>query len=249
MSLTTASLQKLKRWNTPSISNALEQISRADPLSLVNLDETHDFMPEMGAMVGWAMTVVISGRDPNAKRDHPDNFTRYREYLASRPGPKIVVVQDIDRPGCYGSIWGEVGANHARALGCIGTITDGAIRDLDEMKAAGFKALARRLAVSHAHCWPLQWGLEVEVFGAKVKPGQLIHADKHGFIIIPRDGQKNLLEAARFMDDNECDTVIPAASASAGVATPRILADMKKAGAQFAANTRRKYKRGGGEWK
>lgn len=249
MPLTPAALHKLKRWNTPSIANALEQISHVDPLSIVNLDETHDFMTEMGPMVGWAMTVVISGSDPNAKRNHPDNFTRYREYLASRPGPKIVVVQDIDRPRCSGSLWGEVGANHARALGCVGTITDGAIRDVDEMKAAGFKALARRLAVSHAHCWPLSWGHEVEVFGTKVKPGQLLHADKHGFIIIPSDGQKHLLEAARFMDDNECDTVIPAASASAGLPTARILADMKAAGAKFSANTRRKYKRGGGEWK
>ena len=247
--LTPAELQKLKRWNTPTIANALEQISRADPLSLVNLDETRDFMPEMGPMVGYAMTVVISGRDPRPKKEQPDNFLRYREYLASLPGPKIVVVQDIDQPNCYGSIWGEVGANNARALGCVGTITDGAVRDLDEMKSAGFKAIARRLSVSHAHCWPLSWGGEVKVFGTTVKPGQLIHADKHGFIIVPRDGQKRLLEAARFMDDNECDTVIPAGSDSAGRTNKEILANMKVAGARFGGSTRRKFGTSGGEWK
>lgn len=249
MALTPAQLHKLRRWNTPSIANALEQISRADPLKIVNLDETRDFMPEMGPMVGYAMTVVISGGDLRPKREQPENFTRYREYLASRPGPKIVVVQDADNPRCYGSIWGEVGANHARALGCVGTITDGAVRDLDEMKGAGFKAIARRLAVSHAHCWPLRWGGEVEVFGTRVGPGQLIHADKHGFIIIPPDGQKRLLEAARFMDDNECDTVIPAGSDSAGHTTKEILAAMKAAGIRFGTNTRRKYPAGNGEWK
>jgi len=249
MALTPAQIHKLRRWNTPSIANALEQISRADPLKLVNLEETRDFMPEMGPMMGYAMTVVISGGDPRPKRDQPDNFTRYREYLASVSGPKIVVVQDADKPHCFGSIWGEVGANHARALGCVGTITDGAVRDLDEMKAAGFKAIARRLAVSHAHCWPLHWGGEVEVFGTKVKPGQLIHADKHGFIIIPSDGQKHLLEAARFMDDNECDTVIPAGSDSAGRTSKEILTGMKKAAASFGANAHRKYRSGGGEWK
>jgi len=247
--LPSSALQKLKRWNTPTIANALEQVSRADPLSLFNLEETHDFMPEMGPMIGYAMTVVISGRDPRPKREQPDNFTRYREYLASQPGPKIVVVQDADRPHCYGAIWGEVGANHARALGCVGTITDGAVRDLDEMRSAGFKALARRLAVSHAHCWPLRWDVEVEVFGTRVKPGQLIHADKHGFIIVPRDGQKRLLEAARFMDDNECDTVIPAGSDSAGRTTAEILAAMKTAGGKFGASTRKKFGRPGGEWK
>jgi len=249
MPLTPAQLLKLKRWNTPTIANAIEQISRADPLSLVNRDETRDFMPEMGPMAGYAMTVVISGGDPRPKREQPDNFTRYREYLASLPGPKIVVVQDADCPRCHGSIWGEVGANHARALGCVGTITDGAVRDLDEMKSAGFKAIARRLAVSHAHCWPLRWGCPVEVFGTVIKPGQLLHADKHGFIIVPRDAEKRLLHAARFMDDNECDTVIPAGSDSAGRPTAEILARMQKAGAEFSSRTRREFGRGAGEWK
>jgi 4-hydroxy-4-methyl-2-oxoglutarate aldolase len=247
-SLSPAQLQKLRRWNTPSVANALEQISGADPLTLFNLEETRDFMPELGPMVGVAMTVVISGGDPRPKREQPENFNLYREYLASRRGPKIVVVQDADRPVCYGSIWGEVGATQMRALGCVGTITDGAIRDLDEMKAAGFKALARRLAVSHAHCWPLRWGVEVEVFGTKIRPGQLIHADKHGFIIIPPDGQKRLLEAVRFMDDNECDTVIASAVDPSGRTTGDLLADMKAAGARFGKAARRQYKRGG-EWK
>ncbi|MEO7598832.1 MAG: RraA family protein [Opitutus sp.] len=249
MPLAPGQLLKLKRWNTPTIANALEQISHADPLTIVNRDETRDFMPEMGPMVGYAMTVVISGSDPRPKQDEPENFAKYREYLASVAGPKIVIVQDVDQPLCYGSIWGEVGASNARALGCVGTITDGAIRDLDEMKSVGFKALARRLSVSHAHCWPLRWGGEVAVFGTVVKPGQLIHADKHGFIIIPKDAEKRLLGAARLMDDNECDTVIPPGTDSSGHTFPDTLARMKKAGARFSAATRREFGGGGGEWK
>ncbi len=242
-----ADLLKLKRWNSCTIANALEQISAADPLALVNLDETRDFMPEMGPMVGYAVTAVISGGDPRAKAEHPDNFRRYREYLASVPGPKIVVIQDADRPRCHGSIWGEVGANVARTLGCVGTITDGAIRDLDEMKNAGFKALARRLAVSHAHCWPLRWGCEVEVFGTRVNPGQLLHADKHGFTIIPPDAFARVVEAARFMDDNECDTVITAARNQAGRSLPEILAGMDEAAAGFSRGAAAKFGRRG-EW-
>jgi regulator of RNase E activity RraA len=199
-------------------------------------------------MVGYAMTVVISGGDPRPKEKQPGNFRLFRRYLASVPGPKIVVVQDADKPACHGSIWGEVAANTARALGCVGTITDGAIRDLDEMRAAGFKALARRLAVSHAYCWPLRWGGEVEVFGTKVRPGQLIHADKHGCILIPHDAQTRLLAAARFMDDNECDTVISAGSNASGKTLLKILAGMNEAAVQFGANIRRKYGCAG-EWK
>ena len=247
MPLSHAELLKLKRWNTPSIANALEQLTRRDPLTLVNLDETCDFMPEMGPMIGYAMTVLISGRDPRPKREQPENFQRYREYLASLPGPKIVVLQDADRPACHGAFWGEVGANHARALGCVGTITDGAVRDLNEMKNAGFKALARRLAVSHAHTWPLRWGVEVEVFGTRVQPGELIHADQHGFTIIPRDAEKKLLEAARFMDDAECDALIPVSRGAAGKATQETLAAMRAGDAKFGGTVKKKFGRRG-EW-
>jgi regulator of RNase E activity RraA len=95
----------------------------------------------------------------------------------------------------------------------VGVIVDGAIRDLDEMKSAGFKALARRLCVGHAYAAPVNWGKPVEVFGTTVNPGDLIHADKHGFLIIPEEDQERILEASLFMDNNECNTVIHAALA------------------------------------
>ncbi len=78
------------------------------------------------------------------------------------------------------------------------------------MKSTGFKALARRLCVGHAYAAPLSWGEPVEVFGTTVNPGDLIHADKHGFLIIPEEDQPRILEAALFMDNNECNTVISA---------------------------------------
>ena len=248
MSLSHADLLKLKRWNTPTISNAVEQLTHSDRLTLTNREETRDFMPEMGPMAGYAMTVVMSGGDPKIQRAQPDNMNLLREYFASVAGPKIVVVQDVDKPACHGSLWGEVGANTARALGCVGTITDGALRDIDEMKNAGFKAIARRLAVGHAYCWPVRWGVEVEVFGARIKPGQLLHADKHGFIQIPADSEDGLVEAARFMDDNECDTVVLSGRNTVGKTLPEILQAMREAGGRFGAASRKKYGRSG-EWK
>ena len=87
--------------------------------------------------------------------------------MGSVPGPKIVVVQDLDKPRVIGAFWGEVASNIHRALGCVGTIIDGGLRDLDEMNSAGFKALARRLCVGHAYATPVLWGGEVEVFGRR----------------------------------------------------------------------------------
>jgi regulator of RNase E activity RraA len=132
-------------------------------------------------------------------------------------------------------------------LGCIGTITDGGVSDLDEMANAGFKALARRLCVGHAFTHPVRWGCEVEVFGTKVSPGDLIHADKHGFMVIPPDEQEGLLEAARFMDANECNTVMPVVRDSIGKKPREILTDLEKSIGVFSQNVRAKFKRKG-EW-
>jgi regulator of RNase E activity RraA len=165
--------------------------------------------------------------------------------VAEQPGPKIVVVQDLDKPAVIGSLWGEVNSNTHRALGCVGTITDGAIRDVDEMTNAGFKALAQRLCVGHAHVTPVRWNCAVEVFGTRIVPGQLIHADKHGFLAIPPGDEAELLEAARFMDTNECNTVIPAARAAEGLDTEAVLAQIGKARQAFGAATKEKFGRKG----
>ncbi len=241
-------LIELKRWNTPSIYNGWEQVTRhAIAADAFNLEETRDFMPQMGPMAGYAVTVVIEPSNAAHPRTRKGSWERYRRYVAAAPGPKIVVVQDLDKPAVIGAFWGEVNSNVHRALGCVGTIVDGGIRDLDEMNAAGFKALARRLCVGHAHNYPVRWGVEVEVFGRKVRPGQLIHADKHGFLAVPFGDEPKLLEAARFMDATECRTLI--AAARGGDERPRAQAtrEIAAAGAAFNAAVRRRFTRRG-EW-
>jgi 4-hydroxy-4-methyl-2-oxoglutarate aldolase len=238
----------LKRWNTPTIYNGWEQITRHDAgRDGFNLEETRDYMPQMGPMVGFAVTLIVKPSDRHHRETHPKAWSEYRAYVASVPGPKIIVVQDLDKPAVIGSFWGEVTSTFHRAMGCVGTITDGAIRDVDEMTSAGFKALARRLCVGHAYACPVSWGDEVEVFGRTVRPGQLIHADKHGFLAIPEGEERRLLEAAKFMDENECRTVIPAGFASAGLSTQEIARRLDEAGAAFGANAKEKFGNKG-EW-
>jgi regulator of RNase E activity RraA len=241
--ITHADLLQLKRWNTPAICNGWEQITRRDiAAEAFNIEETRDFMPQMGPMVGYAVTLVIEPSKRHAQT-HRNGWADYRRYVASVPGPKIVIVQDLDKPRVIGSCMGEVNSNIHRALGCVGAIIDGAIRDVDEMSNAGFKALARRLCVSHAHYNPVRWGCDVEVFGRKVSPGDLVHADKHGFIVIAPEEQAPLLEATRFMDANECLTLIPAARETAGIGTQELLTRIDQAAAQFAQNVNDKLHR------
>jgi regulator of RNase E activity RraA len=246
--LSQGDLLKLSRWNTPTIYNGWEQITSSNAArDGFNPEETRDFMPQMGPIAGYAVTVVQEASNPRHKKKNPEAFSEYYAYVASQPGPKIVVVQDLDKPDFVGAFWGEVNANVHRSLGCVGTITDGAIRDVDEMVNAGFKALAKRLCVGHAHSWPVRWGCGVTVFGRKIKPGQLIHADKHGFLVIPEADEARLPEAARFMDENECNTMISAARSFAGRSTEEHLRKMDESRAAFAKAAKEKFGRKG-EW-
>lgn len=246
--LSHSTLLELKRWNTPTIYNGWEQITACNAAAeAFNLEETRDFMPHMGPMVGYAVTVVFQPSNPEHPKKNPVAWSEYRRYVASQPGPKIVVVQDLDKPAVIGAFWGEVNSNIHRALGCVGTICDGAIRDVDEITNAGFKAIARRTCVGHAFSCPVRWGVPVEVFGRKIEPGQLIHADKHGFLAVPLGEEERLVEAARFMDSNECQTLIPAARGAAGRSLTEICDAIDAAGVQFGKMAAKKFGRNG-EW-
>ena len=141
-------LLELKRWNTPSVYNGWEVITKKNRAKgHFNLEETRDYMPQMGPMVGYAVTVVIEPSNPSHPKVNPNVWSEYRRYIAAAPGPKIVIVQDLDKPNFVGAYWGEVNSNTHRALGCVGTIIDGVIRDVDEMCNAGFKAIAKRTSV------------------------------------------------------------------------------------------------------
>ena len=247
--LSHADLLQLKRWNTPTIYNGWEQITGHNAgRDGFNVEETHDFMPRMGPMVGYAVTCVVQPGNAEHPSSNPTAWSDYRHYVATRPGPKIVVMQDLDKPMVYGSAWGEVTSNFHRALGCVGVIVDGAIRDVDEMTNAGFKALARRLAVGHAFSCPVRWGCDVEVFGRKVKPGQLIHADKHGFLAVPFGEEQGLLEAARFMDANECRNLISIARDATGKPVEQMLKELDEGSARFGAEAAKKFGRKGEWW-
>lgn len=233
---------QLKRWNTPTIYNGWERITRRKRTEgFFNREECWDFMPEMGTMVGRALTVVFEPSNPLHLRTFTERKEAYLKYLARDQGPRILVLQDLDKPEVIASYWGEVNANLHKAFGCIGTITDGAIRDIAEMKNAGFKAIARRLCVGHAYSCPVRWDCEIEVFGCRIQPGQLIHADQHGFLAIPADEEEALLDAALFMDQNECLHKLPATRGSAGMTRSQLIAAILSEDAEFERKAREKF--------
>ncbi len=200
-------LLELKRFNTPSIANALEFCSSRSPLEGFNRDETCDFMPHMGPMVGHVVTAEYRATKPIApgQWDEPQLMS----VLEASPKPSIVVIRDVDSPdGIVGAPWGECMSNLCRAFGVVGTVTDGAIRDYDEMLNAGLHALARRLCVSHGYGHICSVAEPVEVFGTTVQTGDIIHADRHGFMVLPDDVGPELIETAHCLDRGEIKHII-----------------------------------------
>lgn len=246
--LNTGELLALQRLTTPTVYNGWEQITAHNTATDgFNLQATHDFMPGVGPIAGYAVTVVIQPSDPEPPQRNRRAYLDYLGYVASVPGPKIVVVQDLDAPRPVGSFWGEVNSSCHRALGGVGTITDGAIRDVEEMAGIGFKALARQLCVGHACSCPIRWGCEVEVFGRRIQPGQLIHADRHGFLAIPPEDEGRLLAAATALDTLEGQHLTAAARDAVGQTPQQALAAIEAGLDGFLAAARERFG-GRGEW-
>ncbi len=104
-------------------------------------------------------------------------------------------MHDVDSHKGFGCFWGEVNSAIHRALGCVGVVTDGGARDLDAI-APGFGVLCGKVTPSHAFVHPIVFGGEVDVFGMAVRSGELVHADRHGAVVIPREVARKVAAAA-----------------------------------------------------
>ena len=148
--------------------------------------------PELGPMVGYAATATIRAR---LRPAHQDQTALYR-HVREVPRPRVVVVEDLDEPPGHGSLWGEVNATIFGALGCAGCVTNGCVRDLKEAREMGFHFFARGPGVSHAYVRVESAGQPVIVGGLRVRPTDLIHADQHGVLLVPREIAGELPAAA-----------------------------------------------------
>ena len=201
--LTDEQLEALRAWPSPAISNAIETFGvRARNAGVMTPDIRCHF-PEMRPIVGYAVTCTIRASAP-PDQDPEANVARgdWYAHIESVPAPRIVVVKDLDQPP-VGSFWGEVNANVHRAFGCAGVVTDGGVRDMEEVRALGFQFLAKEVLVSHAYVHQVEVGVPVTVGGVTVRPGDLLHADLHGCIAIPRDIAAEVPAAARLVEDRE----------------------------------------------
>ncbi|MDH4266956.1 MAG: RraA family protein [Deltaproteobacteria bacterium] len=197
--LNAAELEALRRWPTCAIANAIELFDIRPRNEGFMLPEIKCAFPDLGPMIGYAVTGVITAYSPEGRRVQAPDWWKEIQKI---PEPRVVVLHDIDRP-VVGSFWGEVQANIHKALGCAGTVTDGSVRDLDEVKEAGFPFFSSCISVSHAYVHLVEVGIPVKVGGLVVKSGDLILGDKHGVISIPLEIAKDVPKAAQLVEDWE----------------------------------------------
>lgn len=190
--LTWEESEYLKRWDAPTIANALER-AKARPLEQGFMSpKIRPVFPEFGPMIGYAATATIKASTPRGEGKAYGKRFEYYEYIQSIPAPRIMVIHDQDAPNPVGSFWGEVHGNLHQALGCIGVITDGGVRDLGPVRALRFHYFAAEVLVSHVYVHLVDFGKPVSVGGHTVKSGDLLFGDEHGVIDIPHSQAKKI---------------------------------------------------------
>jgi 4-hydroxy-4-methyl-2-oxoglutarate aldolase len=191
----------LRRITSPTISNAIETFNVRPRGEGVSDSRIRCLFPELGAVVGYACTATIRSSEPAPPRRSVDRAD-YWEYTRNAEGPTVTVVQDLsDEPG--GAYWGEVNASMHLALGSAGVITNGTVRDLAEVHEIGFHFFASGVSVSHGFAHLEEFARPVTVFGMKINSGDLVHADRHGAVLIPHEIARSIPAAASAIDRSE----------------------------------------------
>ncbi len=204
--LTAEQLETLRQIPSCSIANAIETFDVLPRTQGFMLPAIKSIFPDMGHMIGYAVTGVISAQMPPSEHMSVSRLD-WVDAILQVPEPRVLVLKDIDYPNVVGSFWGEVQANIHGALGCVGTVTDGGVRDLDEMRELGFNAFASDVLVSHAYVHLVDVGVPVTIGGLDVKMGDIIMGDQHGVINIPHDIAADVPAAVKAVEDREREMI------------------------------------------
>jgi regulator of RNase E activity RraA len=187
-----ADLEALRRWDTPTICNAIEVVAPARRGRGFTLKPFTAADPALPPICGVARTGRIRAAAPSGRTREEDKKARlgWYEHVAASDLPTVVVLEDLDETPGTGAFWGEVNTNVHKGLGALGCVTNGSFRDLD-MIAPGFQIIGV-VNPSHAHVHVVDFGGEVLVHGMPCSHDDAVHADRHGAVVIPADAVRAL---------------------------------------------------------
>lgn len=179
-------LALLRRVDTPTVLNAIEVVQGGRGFQAFTRSTMICTAPTEPPIVGYAITAQIAGAAPPTEPIATIRARRMAYYKAVHDGPKpsVAVIEDIDFPHAVAAYWGEVNATVHKAFGISGALTNGVVRDLGDLPA-GFPIIAGSIGPSHGFAHVRTLGQPVTIMGLTVAQGDLVHADRHGAVVIP----------------------------------------------------------------
>ena len=201
--LTIEQIEQLKSFETCLIADAIESFGVRLRNEGFAIGGFRCLFKNLPPTVGYAATCKLRSADPPIVGSRYEERTDLWKHIASIPAPRVIVMQDIDDPPGTGAFVGMVHANILMAFGCVGAITNGTARELPGIEASGFQVFARRLAISRAYIHVVEYGGPVEVGNLVIRPGDLIHGDRHGIITVPKELVPRIPAAARAIGEKK----------------------------------------------
>jgi len=196
-------LVRLRELDTCTVSNAVEIFElRLRNTGFAN-SSVRSMFEDFPPMVGYAATAQLRSVDPPVVKRGMHNRSDWWKSILDIPAPRIVVLEDMDDLPGRGAFIGDVHSAILKSLGCIGVITNGAVRELPRVHEMKFHLFAGNVAVSHSYAHIFHFGSVVKVGGLEVHPGDLLHGDRHGVLNVPREIAAQIPEVAQKLRDKE----------------------------------------------
>ena len=181
-----ALLNVLRSVDTPTVCNAIEAAQGKRGFNNFTKATMVASAPEEKSVVGYALTAKIAATSAPEEpvESLKERRMAYYKYMAEGQRPSVAVIEDCDFPNCVGAFWGEINTTVHKGFGVSGVVTNGVVRDLGDLPT-GFPVIAGSIGPSHAFVHVREFGKPVSVFGLEVEEGDLVHADRHGALVIP----------------------------------------------------------------
>lgn len=204
-------LKLLQSVDTPTVCNAIEMAQGARGFANFTRGTMVASAPTAAAIVGFARTAKIAAIAPPTEPTAVIRARRmdYYRHMSEGPRPAIAVVEDVDFPDCIGAYWGEINTTVHKGFGLSGAVTNSVVRDLGDLPD-GFPVIAGSVGPSHGFVHVRDIACEVSIFGMRVNDGDLIHADRHGALVIPADVVDTLEAAIHKLLETEALVLVPA---------------------------------------
>jgi len=185
--VTQSELDALRRLDTCTVCNAIETFAiRLDNAGFAD-PSIRCVFEDLPPMVGYAATARLRSGDPPIQGGRYHDRSNWWTSILAVPAPRVVVIEDMDEPPGRGAFLGDVHTAILQALGCVGFVTNGAVRELSRVRDLNFSLFAGNVAVSHAYAHLFELGEVVTVGGLEVHPGDLLHGDRHGLLNVPKE--------------------------------------------------------------